>query len=83
MVQSTVPPVKGAVLGLNYGLNNLRFLTPVRAGKRVRGRFRLKDFAERAPGQWLSTIDVTMEIEGEERPALAAEWIIMTTLPAA
>lgn len=82
MIASAVPPVEGAGLGLNYGLNNLRFLAPLRSGKRVRGRFRLKDFAERAPGQWLSTLEVTMEIEGEEKPLLSADWIVLSILPA-
>lgn len=73
MSYSAVPAIAGAKLAVNYGLNGLRFLAPVKSGSRVRGHFTLKDFAERSPGQWLSTLEVSVEIEGETRPALAAE----------
>jgi acyl dehydratase len=66
------PTMKMAV---NYGFGKVRFLAPVRAGKRVRGRFTLTAFEEKRPGQWQFTHDVTVEIEGEDKPALAAEWI--------
>jgi acyl dehydratase len=68
------PTMKMAV---NYGFGKVRFLAPVRAGKRVRGRFTLTDFEEKRPGQWQFTHDVTVEIEGEDKPALVAEWIGM------
>jgi len=70
-----VPPVAGTVVSVNYGIERLRFLAPVRAGARVRGRFALKDLRERRPGEWLLTLDVRVEIEGGERPALIAEWL--------
>ncbi len=63
-------------LGLNYGCNKLRFLTPVRSGSRVRGHFKLLEMAEKRPNQFQQTIDLTVEIEGGDKPALAAEWII-------
>ena len=50
-------------------------LTPVRAGSRVRGRFKLLDFAEKRPGQFQQTTEFTVEIEGQDKPALIAEWI--------
>jgi acyl dehydratase len=62
-------------MGVNYGFEKVRFLAPVRAGKRVRGRFRLDRFEEKRPGQWQFMHQVTVEIEGEEKPALIAEWI--------
>jgi acyl dehydratase len=62
-------------MGVNYGFERVRFLSPVRAGKRVRGRFRLLRFEEQRPGQWQFAHEVTVEIEGEEKPALIAEWI--------
>jgi acyl dehydratase len=64
-------------MAVNYGFGKVRFLAPVRAGKRVRGRFTLTGFEEKRPGQWQFTHDVTVEIEGEEKPALVAEWIGM------
>ena len=62
-------------MGVNYGFEKVRFLAPVRAGKRVRGRFRLERFEEKRPGQWQFVHNVTVEIEGEDKPALVADWI--------
>lgn len=67
--------IADAKMGVNYGGNRVRFLTPVRSGKRVRGRFKLLELAEKRPGQWQQTTEFTVEIEGEEKPALIAEWI--------
>jgi len=67
--------VDGVKMGVNYGGNKVRFLTPVRSGKRVRGRFKLIEFAEKRPGQWQQTNEFSVEIEGEEKPAMIAEWI--------
>lgn len=62
-------------MAVNYGLERVRFIAPVRAGKRIRGRFRLDSVEEKAPGQILLRHTVTVEIEGEEKPALTAEWL--------
>ena len=62
-------------MAVNYGLDRVRFIMPVRSGKRVRGRFRLDSVDEKAPGQLLLRHTVTVEIEGEEKPALTAEWL--------
>lgn len=67
---------EGFRMGLNYGCNRLRFLNPVRSGARVRGRFTTLEVAESKPGQALQTIEFVVEIEAEERPALAAEWMV-------
>ncbi len=75
MQKSDCPRVEGVKMGVNYGGNKVRFLTPVRSGKRVRGHFRLLDLEEKRPGQWQQTLEFTVEIEGEEKPALIAEWI--------
>jgi len=69
------PRLAGASMGVNYGGDRVRFVTPVRSGARVRGRFRLVDFAEKAPGQYRQTTGFTVEIEGQDKPALVAEWI--------
>jgi len=66
------PSVK---MALNYGLDRVRFLAPVKSGKRVRGRFTLDSVEEKAPGQLLFRYTVTVEIEGEEKPALTAAWL--------
>ena len=65
----------GLKMAVNYGLDRVRFLAPVREGKRVRGRFTLDSIEEKAPGQWLMRHNVTVEIEGEEKPALTAVWL--------
>ena len=62
-------------MGVNYGFEKIRFLAPVRSGSRVRGRFRLQRFEEKRPGQYQFVHEVTVEIEGEDKPALVAEWI--------
>lgn len=64
-------------MGVNYGFEKVRFLAPVRSGKRVRGRFRLDRFEEKRPGQYQFVHEVTVEIENEDKPALIAEWIGM------
>jgi acyl dehydratase len=62
-------------MAVNYGFEKVRFIAPVRSGKRVRGRFTLASIEEKRPGQWQVLHDVTIEIEGEDKPALTAEWI--------
>jgi acyl dehydratase len=62
-------------MAVNYGLDRVRFIAPVRSGKHIRGRFRLDSIEEKAPGQLLLRHTVTVEIEGEEKPALTAEWL--------
>jgi acyl dehydratase len=66
---------EGVRMAVNYGLDRVRFLAPVKSGKRIRGRFRLDSIEEKAPGQYLFRHTVTVEIEGEEKPALTAEWL--------
>ena len=64
-----------AKMAVNYGLDRVRFLAPVKAGKRVRGHFTLEGADEKAPGQLLLKHQVTVETEGEDKPALTAEWL--------
>jgi len=61
---------------LNYGFNRLRLISPVKIEDRIRAHFVLVDFEEKSSGKLLSTLDVTVEIEGEEQPALKCEWLI-------
>ena len=62
-------------MAVNYGLDRVRFLAPVRSGSRVRGHFTLDSAEEKAPGQLLLKHSVTVEIEGEDKPALTAQWL--------
>ena len=64
-------------MGVNYGLDRVRFIAPVRSGKRIRGRFLLDSVDDKAPGQMLVRHMVTVEIEGEDRPALTALWLTL------
>jgi acyl dehydratase len=64
-------------MAVNYGFDKVRFIAPVRSGKRVRGRFTLVSIEEKRPGQWQFLHHVIVEIEGEEKPALTADWIGM------
>jgi acyl dehydratase len=77
MLAEVVPYPEGMILGVNYGYNKIRFLAPVRVGRRVRGRFKLTDFKEVKPGRWQQVLDAAVEIEGETKPALIAEWITL------
>ncbi len=72
---SNGPRVDGVKMGVNYGGNKTRFLSPVRAGKRVRAHTKLLELVEKRPGQWQQTNEITIEIEGEDKPALICEWI--------
>ncbi|MFY0637256.1 MaoC family dehydratase [Maricaulis maris] len=80
MAAGTTVVIDGIVMGINYGFEKVRFLTPVRAGKRVRGRFTLADAVERNPGQWMLKYEVMVEIEGEDKPALMAQWLTLQVL---
>ena len=70
-----MPRMDGIKMGVNYGGNKTRFLAPVRSGKRVRGHFKLLEIEEKRPGQYQQTVEYTLEIEGEDKPALIAEWV--------
>jgi len=77
MSYDCVPPLAGVAMGLNYGFDKLRFLAPVPAGSRVRGRFRLLSADDKGGGRWLLKHELTVEIEGADKPALVAEWLSM------
>jgi acyl dehydratase len=75
MYYDAVPAIDGAELGVNYGFNKLRFLSPVKAGACVRGHFTLTTVRQIKDDQLTNIWDVSVEIKGQERPALVAEWI--------
>jgi acyl dehydratase len=70
-----LPKVSGLAMGVNYGFEKVRFVAPVRAGRRIRGRFRLTALTQRGPLEWQSRKAATVEIEGEDKPALVADWL--------
>ncbi len=81
MSYDAVAPLDGMVMGVNYGFDKLRFLAPVPAGSKVRGRFRLLSAEDKGAQdgvtRWLLKHELTVEIEGADKPALIAEWLSM------
>ena len=75
MAMDAIPRLENTTMGVNYGFDKIRFLTPVAAGARIRGRFQVISADELKPGELTIKYAVTVEIEGRDRPALTAEWI--------
>ena len=69
--------IEGVQMGLNYGLDKVRFINPVKVNSRVRAHAKVMDVLEKNPGQFQLKLQVTVEIEGEAKPALIAEWLVM------
>lgn len=74
-IYEVMKPMPGQVMGVNYGLNKLRFLSPVKAGSRIRGRFTLTALKPRSDTQLLRETALTVEIEGSDTPAMIADWL--------
>ncbi|MGZ8782216.1 MAG: MaoC family dehydratase [Gaiellaceae bacterium] len=72
MFAEAMPPVDGYGMTLNYGLNRVRFTSPVPSGSRIRGRFRIEDVEDVASGKQ-ARVAITIELEGREKPACVAE----------
>jgi acyl dehydratase len=69
--------ISGVYMGINYGFDSVRFIAPVKVNSRIRARAKILEWIEKKPGQFMSKTEVTIEIEGEEKPALKAVWIGM------
>jgi len=69
-----------AVMGINYGLDKVRFINAVKVGSKIRARFKLIRADEKKPKHFLIKHNVTIEIEGENKPALIAEWLGMSVV---
>lgn len=78
--QEAVPRIANRRMGVNYGFERVRFLSPVRSGARVRGRFRLARLERRRQSEVLLGYDVTVDIEGGPKPALVATWLTLAVL---
>ena len=78
MLYDSEPTVGGVAMGVNYGFDKVRFVSPVKAGAKVRGIFKTVSVDEAGgPGRLLVTREATVEIEGEAKPALKATWLGM------
>jgi acyl dehydratase len=80
MGYEALPAIANRAMGINYGLDKVRFLNPVRAGSKVRGTFKLAEVTQRSPKELLFKYEVMVEIEGQDRPALIAESLGMAVL---
>ena len=78
--QGLRPRIEGTKHSVNYGFDRLRFVAPVPADSRIRGRFKLTRLEERVPGEITQHWEATVEIEGGQRPALIADWVIRSYL---
>lgn len=76
-LESSSVQIEGTLMAVNYGTDKVRFLQPVKVGSRIRARTVLAAADERRPGQWLLKETVTIEIEGEEKPAMVAEALML------
>lgn len=72
--------IEGAEMALNYGFDRVRFISPVGVSSEVRALSRIVDVYEKNPGQIVIKFDITIEIKGEEKPALVVEWLTMQVL---
>ena len=80
MFAEALPPLEGYGLTLNYGLNRVRFTSPVPAGARIRGRFRIDEVIDVAGGKQ-ARVAATIELEGQEKPACVAEALFRFLAP--
>ncbi len=80
--EAALPVIAGTEMGVNYGFDTVRFLAPVPSGSRIRARFVLKSVAHRGSERIQNCYEVTIEIDGSDKPALIAEWITLAVLSA-
>ncbi len=77
MAYGALPTMVGQSASVNYGFDKVRFITPVRSGARIRGRFVLADTTVRGRDKLMARFEAIVEIEGEDRPVLTADWLIL------
>jgi acyl dehydratase len=70
-----IPRLSGVAMNINYGLEHVRFVSPVLVGSRVRGRFSLAGFEQRGPREVQTVTEVTVQIDGRDKPAMVATWL--------
>lgn len=80
MGYEALPPIDGVAIRINYGLDKVRFLNPVKPGSRVRARYTLREITKRSEKEFLLKNEVTVEIEGADKPALYAESLTVIIL---
>ncbi|TWG53935.1 MULTISPECIES: MaoC family dehydratase [unclassified Aminobacter] len=80
LAYETIPPIEGAGIGVNYGFESIRFMSPVKSGARIRARFKLAELIARPSGWMHLNYDVTVEVEGSKKPALTARWLTLAAM---
>ncbi|MFK4823680.1 MaoC family dehydratase [Paenochrobactrum sp. BZR 588] len=80
LAYEALPMIEGATMGINYGFDKVRFMTPVKSGARVRARFKLVDADIRPSGRVVNHYEVTLEVEGSIKPALTATWLTIAVV---
>jgi len=80
MGYEALPPIDGVAHRINYGLDKVRFLTPVKPGSRVRAHYKLREVTSRREKEFLLKNEVTVEIDGADKPALYAEALTVIVL---
>ena len=80
MAYDALPEIKGRAMGVNYGFDRVRFVSPAPSGAQLRGRFALVNVLRRSPKDYVLTHEVTLEIEGHAKPALVATWLTMSVM---
>lgn len=78
LAKEALPDIEGRTMGVNYGFDRIRFISPVRAGARIRGRFRLAELKWRSEREAMMRYEVSVEIEGGPKPAIAADWLTLS-----
>ncbi|KZY74906.1 nodulation protein NodN [Oleiphilus sp. HI0071] len=69
--------IEGTYMGINFGFDKIRFISPVKVNSRIRAVATLKSITEKRPGQFQFLTHIKVEIEGSEKPALLADWLTM------
>lgn len=77
---ANLPVAPGVTVGLNYGVDRVRFTAPVRSGRAVRAVFTIVDTVEKHPNNFQQVLDVVIEQEGEDKPAMVARWLVHFTI---
>jgi acyl dehydratase len=80
LARDAIPRLKNRAMGINYGFDRVRFMTPVKSGGRVRGRFTLTEVVDRAEKLIMFRYAVSIEIEGSAKPALTADWLTLAVV---
>lgn len=78
LVPKIQPKIENVRMGINYGIDKLRFLQPVKVDSEIRASAKILSIDEKRPGQYLTKTEVTIEIKGEDKPALIVEWLGMS-----